>query len=89
MRSWKLVLTCILFAYLVLASAISLAVQYWASVQAPIDRRESVYVEKILVRNVNFHGLDENTRDIELPFTCMQLQVIDEVETLGDAPDCG
>jgi hypothetical protein len=89
MRSWKLVLICILLAYLILASAISLAVQYWASVQAPIDRRESAYVEKILVRNVNFHGLDENGLDMELPFACMQLQVIDEVESLGDAPDCG
>ena len=50
MRSWKLVLACILFAYLFLASAISLAVQYFASVpQIPTDRQESSYAEKILV----------------------------------------
>ena len=88
MRSWKFVLTCILFAYLVLASAISLAVRYWASVEFPTDRRESTHDEKSFVRNVNFRGLDETTRHIELSFTCLQLQVIDEVESLGDIPDC-
>jgi hypothetical protein len=69
MNSWKSVLAGIVFAYLVIASAISLAVQYFAGVpQVPMNRQVSSYAEKIPViapwcfheNSRNFSGPDDN-----------------------------
>ena len=69
MNSWKSVLACIVFAYLVIASAISLAVQHFAGVpQVPMNRQVSFYAEKISVtapwcfheNSWDFSGPDDN-----------------------------
>ncbi len=57
------------------------------NVSTPVESGRSSNKISVLQR-ANSLGLVDNTPDSYPPFTCTQLQIIDEAELLNDAADC-